>query len=289
MAASDHDCFNMAQAAAYSAIVALFPALIVMAALLRMMPDSVALRMQTSAIFSHILPSNAIPLMRGYFAATPGSAKPAHLIFSACIVSVMGASGVIASLMESFRRAYGSRAQHWSFWRRRRVALALVPMSLLPLGILSLMVLSGHAITVWLWYVVTPQLRTVVIVLALIVRWMVAVSASISIIAVIYYKGTPVPISFHRALPGAALATGLWFLTTLGFGFYVTRYASYSQVYGPLGAGIALLVWLYIIALSVISGAEYNAAMLFQERPAAVNTERKELIAKPDDGETKSN
>jgi uncharacterized BrkB/YihY/UPF0761 family membrane protein len=60
-------------------------------------------------------------------------------------------------------------------------------------------------------------------------------------------------------------------------------------VYGPLGAGIALLVWLYIIALSVISGAEYNAALLFQERPAAVNTERKELIAKPDDGETKSN
>ncbi len=39
----------------------------------------------------------------------------------------------------------------------------------------------------------------------------------------------------------------------------MTRFANYSRVYGSLGAGIALLVWLYIIALSVLSGAEFNA------------------------------
>jgi membrane protein len=40
---------------------------------------------------------------------------------------------------------------------------------------------------------------------------------------------------------------------------YVTRYANYGQVYGSLGAGIALLFWLYIISLSVLCGAEFNA------------------------------
>jgi membrane protein len=30
-------------------------------------------------------------------------------------------------------------------------------------------------------------------------------------------------------------------------------------VYGSLGAGIALLFWLYIISLSVLCGAEFNA------------------------------
>jgi membrane protein len=54
------------------------------------------------------------------------------------------------------------------------------------------------------------------------------------------------------------LATALWFPATLIFGWYVTRFTNYSEVYGPLGAGIALLFWLYIISLSVLAGAEFN-------------------------------
>jgi uncharacterized BrkB/YihY/UPF0761 family membrane protein len=53
----------------------------------------------------------------------------------------------------------------------------------------------------------------------------------------------------------------MWFLTTLAFGLYVTRFANYSEVYGSLGAGIALLFWLYIISLSVLAGAEFNAQL----------------------------
>ena len=51
----------------------------------------------------------------------------------------------------------------------------------------------------------------------------------------------------------------MWFPSTLVFGWYVTRYADYSQIYGSLGAGIALLFWLYIISLSILCGAEFNA------------------------------
>ncbi len=53
----------------------------------------------------------------------------------------------------------------------------------------------------------------------------------------------------------------MWFITTLLFGLYVTRFANYSQVYGSLGAAIALMFWLYIIALSVLCGAEFNAQL----------------------------
>ncbi len=64
-----------------------------------------------------------------------------------------------------------------------------------------------------------------------------------------------------RTLPGATLATVMWFVTTLIFGWYVTRFANYSEVYGSLGAGVALLFWLYIISLSVLAGAEFNAQL----------------------------
>ena len=65
--------------------------------------------------------------------------------------------------------------------------------------------------------------------------------------------------SWRASLPGATLATGLWFVATLLFGYYVTRFANYSRVYGSLGAGIALMVWLYLIALCVLIGSEFNA------------------------------
>ena len=65
--------------------------------------------------------------------------------------------------------------------------------------------------------------------------------------------------SWRASLPGATLATALWFVATLVFGFYVTRFANYSRVYGSLGAGIALLVWLYLIAFCVLIGSEFNA------------------------------
>jgi membrane protein len=65
--------------------------------------------------------------------------------------------------------------------------------------------------------------------------------------------------SWSNVVPGAVVATAIWFVTTLIFGWYVTRVANYSQVYGSLGAGIALLLWLYFVFLSVLVGAEFNA------------------------------
>jgi membrane protein len=55
------------------------------------------------------------------------------------------------------------------------------------------------------------------------------------------------------------MATVLWFPVTVVFGWYVTNYASYNLIYGSLGAGIALLVWLYIISIIILIGAEFNA------------------------------
>jgi len=132
-------------------------------------------------------------------------------------------------------------------------------------------------------------------------RWAVALVGSTAILAVIYHLGTDVttqltehltppdlvPLlrkpmqilrkewSWRASLPGAALATGLWFVSTLLFGFYVTRFANYSRVYGSLGAAIALMVWLYLVALCVLIGGEFNAQILAQQQMA----QRKEVVA----------
>ena len=155
-----------------------------------------------------------------------------------------------------------------------------MPLSLLPLAAASALVVFGHLITHWLAGEVTLALRMPVLVLAFLLRWTIALAGSVGIIAVIYHLGTDLtthmrehlePLlrepwillrndwSWRASLPGAAVATLLWLVTTLVFGYYVTRFANYSQVYGSLGAAIALMFWLYIIALSVLIGAEFNA------------------------------
>jgi len=285
----DHDCLNIAQAAAYSAMVSLFPCLIVAAAVITLLPDTAPIRFQAALFFDRVLPPDVSPILESYFESTHHSPTSTRALILAAIVSLTGASSVIVTLMEGFRRAFHLPEKQWSFWERRWRSFALVPISIVPLMFASLLVVFGHLLTEWLAVHVVVPAQSIVFVLALILRWTISLAASIGVIGVIYHMGVPpscfdievegdpdeslwgsvrtvramstMERSWTRTLPGATLATVMWFVTTLAFGWYVTRFANYSQVYGSLGAGIALLFWLYIISLSVLSGAEFNAQL----------------------------
>ena len=257
---------NIAQSAAYSAIVALFPALIVLAAVVPLIPDSAPIRSDIAAVVQRILPSDVIPLLEGYFTRSQEGFTSTRALILGVLVSISGASSVIATFMEGLRRAYGLPPDCWSFWSRRARALMLVPLSLVPLGVSSLLVLFGHFLALWLAGHGSPGESGLIYVIAGIVRWLVAVTGSVGLIALLYNLGTPMRLSWRSTLPGAALATVLWFASTLVFGWYVTRFANYSRVYGSLGAGIALLFWLYLASLSVLVGAEFNAEVLTMRR-----------------------
>jgi membrane protein len=288
-----HDCLNVAQSTAYSAIVALFPALIFAAAIIGLIPDTAPIRFQLAAFFARVLPPGVGPLLEAAVQNTPNHIHSLRALISAAIVSFLGASNVIATLMEGMRRAR-ELPDNWSFWERRRRSFELVPLALAPLAVVSLLVVFGHAVSGWLSASSGPEVRDSIYLVTVLVRWIVALSTSVSVIALLYHLGVPdgplglprgafgghrpswirlpvtrgqvppapAPVSVTRSwrasLPGAVMATAMWFLTTLAFGWYVTRFANYSEVYGSLGAGIALLFWLYIISLSVLCGAEFN-------------------------------
>jgi len=253
-----HDCLNLAQSTAYAAMVSLFPALIVAAAVVSLLPDTAPIRFQVSAFFDRILPPDVSPMLEGYFVDSPHSPRSTHALIVAFFVSLIGASSVIATLMEGVRRANDLPMDCWTFWQRRTRALLLVPLSLLPFAVASLLVVFGHFLTEWATLHLMPFALAPVYIFALLLRWCVELIGSIGIIALIYHMGSPMQQSWKRVLPGAVVSTIMWFLSTLIFGWYVTRFANYSQVYGSLGAGIALLFWLYIISFSVLCGAEFN-------------------------------
>jgi membrane protein len=61
-------------------------------------------------------------------------------------------------------------------------------------------------------------------------------------------------------LPGAIFATVLWVIGSLGFGYYLSHFASYAKVYGALGTAVVLLTWLYLSSMVLILGGGINAA-----------------------------
>ena len=50
------------------------------------------------------------------------------------------------------------------------------------------------------------------------IRWLIATLTSIAVIALIYHNAVPRTQPWHSVLPGATLATALWFLATTLFG-----------------------------------------------------------------------
>ena len=64
--------------------------------------------------------------------------------------------------------------------------------------------------------------------------------------------------------PGAVLVVICWIVASVGFSTYLTNFGSYNEVYGSIGAAVAMLMWLYISAYLVLMGAVLN--VILQER-----------------------
>jgi hypothetical protein len=174
----EHDCLNIAQACAYSAMVSLFPGLIVAAAVFATLPDSAPIRTQAALFFDRILPDDVSPILDSYFENSHQTAHSNRALALAAIVSLIGASGVIVTLMEGFRRAYNLSAQEWGFWDRRWRSFALVPIALVPLAIASVLVIFGHFLSEWIAANIGASAVGVVLVIAFVVRWTAALSSS---------------------------------------------------------------------------------------------------------------
>jgi membrane protein len=60
---------------------------------------------------------------------------------------------------------------------------------------------------------------------------------------------------------GSGIALFVFLLASLGFGFYVGNFGNYNKTYGALGGVIVMLLWLWILNMSLLFGAEFDAEM----------------------------
>jgi membrane protein len=90
--------------------------------------------------------------------------------------------------------------------------------------------------------------------------WAVLLVLASGGIAVLYrYGPNRANAKWRWITPGAVLATAIWLAASIGFGFYVSNFASYNETFGALGGVVVLLMWLWLSAYSILLGAEVDA------------------------------
>ncbi len=253
-----HDAFGVAKGGAYSAILTMFPALMVVGAVIATMKNGPEYMSEISGAAYQILPPGASGVVRAFFESTQGHSV--RVLVAASLITLWTASGVMISWMEGFRNAY-QIPKVWGVIKERMIAFGLVIMAGLPLTFATVLVAFGNQIELRIIEALGRSMGPYVLVVWTALRWVIAILTSVAVMQLIYHNAVPRTLRWHTVLPGAALATAIWFPTTIGFGWYVRHFAAYSLFYGSLAAAIVLLIWLYIISIIVLIGAEFNALL----------------------------
>jgi len=259
-----HDAINTAKAAAYSGILMLFPALLVVTTLVAQIQEGGTLLGELRSIYEQFLPTDTLDLLQSYVLTRHVSSD--RLIFSAATFTVFAGLGVMLSLMEGFRRAYRLPMEDWGFWSRRLRAVLLLPIALVPLSAATVIIVFGGQIEMWIVNSIGHDLRFVVLFFWRVTRWAVTFLTSTTVLAALYHFGTRRKEHWLWVAPGAVAGALIWFPVTLVYGWYVARISNYSMFYGSFAAGVATLVWLYITSFSVLMGAELNGVLYWDRQ-----------------------
>jgi membrane protein len=263
VAAYQDNAFGVAKGAAYSALLAFFPVLSSISALLvQANADSVS-RILTRLIFE-VVPPGTHDIIRN--SLTARGSRPTLFLVTGTALSLLAASGLMVTLMDGFSAAYRIPSGR-SFWNQRAVAILLSFTAALPAVLASSLMVFGarmeSSLLRWLGLLGEGEaLRGSVYVLGEIIRYLVALFAVVVSLASLYYLGPKHPGgSKHNVWPGAMVATVLWMIATAGFAWYVRNIANYNVMYGSIAAVVALIVWMYVLSVIALVGCEYNAEL----------------------------
>ncbi len=255
--AFQHDAFATAKASAYSMIFTFFPVLLLLGSGLANWRKGGPYLREISYALDSILPAGGSMIVNYLKSAAK---HPAGFLVTTAVVTLWTASGVMISWMDGFRRCY-ELPKIWGLVKERLIAFMLVIFALIPMTFATLLVALGSKIEARILSYIDPDFSPYIFLMWGAGRWTISTLTSIAVIALIYHHAVPRTQPWHSVIPGATTATILWFSVTVGFRSYLLHFGDFTTIYGSLGVAMALLVWMYLISLVVLVGAEFNALL----------------------------
>jgi membrane protein len=147
------------------------------------------------------------------------------------------------------------------FFRQKAIALLLVVI-VSVLAIIAIALVAGGSNLLHFLQREGIIKRHFVYYTLMVCKWIIIVVLFFFVVSFLYYFAPAKHGRFRFISPGSTLATFLFILTSIGFDFYISHFASYNKLYGSIGALIIILVWIYFNAIVLLIGFELNASIL---------------------------
>ncbi len=178
--------------------------------------------------------------------------------------TLLAGTQVMRLLMEGIHTIYGDRDRPGFFTRQLRALLLLI-LTIAPLLVAAILGVFGRPLRQWLGSEFGKD--------ATVQTWWavffhgVAILLAMIAVTIIYRWARPKEQTLGSVIPGALIATLLWWVADLGFGFYV-RKMPYGMIYGGLAAVIGLLIWMELSTVIIFLGAAWNSELAESRRGA---------------------
>ncbi len=243
---------------AMSVLMALFPFLIFVTALAASLFGSRELANETASILLEAWPEViAAPIEREIHNVMQGLRS--DVLTFAVALAIFFASSGIESLRIGLNRAYGV-PEGRSWWLLRIESILYV-----VLGAAALLALSFLVVLYPLLWATAIQYATVFARFGYLLEF-VRIAAAVFVIVVALFIAHWWLAAGRRRLaeiwPGIAVTLILWLAAGVVFGRYLASFSySYVTYYAGLASVMAALVFLYLVAMIFIFGAELNAAI----------------------------
>jgi membrane protein len=243
----------MAAGLSYYFVMALFPTLIVAAAVLSYLPGHPFDQILAAA--GQVIPPQGMQLVRA-IANDVITPKRGALLSLGGLGSLWTVSSGFSALVKALDVAYDvPETRPW--WDQRLLALGTaVVVGLLTLVALAVMVVGPRFGD---WLADRVGVGPAFVAAWPILRWGTAIAFTVLAVELMYFLLPNVKQSFKQSFPGAFVAVGVWIGLSFGLGAYFQHFANFNKTYGTLGAGIALLVWLYWSGFAILLGAVINS------------------------------
>jgi membrane protein len=274
----DDNLTDWAAALTYYSILALFPALLVLTALLGLFGQQGTIDTFIQSMRSAGLGSAADNIqgpLRDVVAAKGGAGA---LLGFGLLASIWSASSYLGAFMRAANAIYEVEEGR-PFWKLRPLQIALTVLGIVVLAFVLIGVVVSGPIAEAIGK--TIGLGNQAVTIYSIAKWPLLIAVVMLLFAGLYYAAPNVKQpKFRWVSPGGILAALLWIVATAGFGFYVSNFGSYNKTYGTLGGVITFLVWMWISNIAILLGAEFDAE-LERERELQAGVNAREEIKLP--------
>ncbi len=255
---SEDNMSDWAAALTYYGLLAMFPALIALVAIVGLVGNPATTTQTLTQIISKLGPSSAAQTFSGPIQSITSQRSAAGVLL---IVGIVGALYSASSYVGAFMRASNvifETPEGRPFWKLRPLQMLVTLIMLLLLTAVALaLVLTGPIVSA----VASPLgVGPSAVSVWNIAKWPVLILVVVFMFTTLFYASPNVRLRGVRwVMPGAAFALVVWVIASVAFAFYVAHFGSYNKTYGTLGGAVAFLVWLWITNVALLLGVELNA------------------------------